>query len=114
MSEINDPFDDMTPADVAAMTQRLVFTDEPIDPPIVTGPQAEPVLVPRSVKLPRELDLASKRRADNLGMSRSEYIRALIERDIATAGVGQERPAWVRELLAVIAHHENDEHRQAS
>src|SRR5690348_11977374 len=105
---MTDPFHEMSPADVAAIAERLVFTDEPV-PPIVTGPNAEPVLVPRSVKLTYDLDQACKRRAGNLGLSQSAYIRSLIERDIATAGTGEQRPAWVRELLAVIAQHENDD-----
>jgi hypothetical protein len=111
---MTDPFLNMSPAEVAAMTERLEFTDEPIEPPIETGPTAEPVLIPRSVKLSRDLDQACKHRAANLGMSQSAYIRSLIERDIATAGTGVQRPAWVRELLAVIAQHENDEQRKAS
>ncbi|WP_067669128.1 hypothetical protein [Nocardia miyunensis] len=104
----------MSPVEVAAMAERLEFTDEPITPPIETGPAAEPVLIPRSVKLTRDLDQACKRRATNLGLSQSAYIRSLIERDVAEAGTGEQRPAWVRELLAVIAQHENDEHRKAS
>lgn len=111
---MTDPFLNMSPAEVAAMTQRLVFTNEPVAPPVETGPTIEPVLIPRSVKLTRDLDKACKSRAENLGMSQSAYIRSLIERDVATAGTGEQRPAWVRELLAVIAHHENDDHRQAS
>ncbi|MFJ9370288.1 hypothetical protein ACIRRA_38510 [Nocardia sp. NPDC101769] len=111
---MTDPFDTMSPAEVAAMTQRLVYTDEPIEPPVETGSGAEPVLIPRSVKLSRDLDKACKRRAENLGLSQSAYIRSLIERDIATAGTGEQRPAWVRELLAVIAQHENDEYPKAS
>ncbi|MRH88416.1 hypothetical protein GFY24_13340 [Nocardia sp. SYP-A9097] len=111
---MTDPFMDMSPAEIAAMTERLVFTDEPFEVPIETGPNAAPVMIPRSVKITRELDKACKNRAANLGMSQSEYIRSLIERDIATAGTGEPRPPWVRELLAVIAHHENDDHRKAS
>ncbi|MGW2662245.1 hypothetical protein ACWCW7_14875 [Nocardia tengchongensis] len=111
---MTDPFLNMSPAEVAAMTQRLVYTDEPIEPPIDTGPHTEPVLIPRSVKLTRELDLACKRRAENLGLSQSAYIRSLIERDVATAGTTDQRPAWVQEILAVIAHHENDDQRKAS
>ncbi|NNH69063.1 hypothetical protein HLB23_04110 [Nocardia uniformis] len=109
-----DPFETMSPDEVAAMTQRLVFTDEPVEPPIETGSDTGAVLIPRSVKMPLDLDKACKSRAANLGMSQSEYIRSLIERDIATAGTSEQRPAWVRELLAVIAHHENDDHRKAS
>lgn len=111
---MTDPFMNMSPAEVAAMTQRLVFTDDTVEPPIETGPGVEPVLIPRSVKLTRDLDQACKRRAKNLGMSQSGYIRSLIERDIATAGTSEQRPAWVSEILAVIAHHENDVHRKAS
>ncbi|WP_454199321.1 hypothetical protein [Nocardia sp. Marseille-Q1738] len=111
---MTDPFLNMSLAEVAAMTERLEFTDEPVTPPIETGPDTEPVLIPRSVKLTRDLDQACKRRAANLGMSQSAYIRSLIERDIATAGAGEQRPAWVRELLAVIAQHENDDNRKAS
>lgn len=111
---MTDPFLSMNPDEVAAMTERLEFTDEPVEPPIETGPAAEAVTFPRSVKLSRELDVACKRRAATLGMSQSAYIRSLIERDIAETGTGDQRPAWVRELLAVIAQHENDEHRKAS
>ncbi|MGY2037839.1 hypothetical protein ACW9HF_21385 [Nocardia gipuzkoensis] len=111
---MTDPFLNMSPAEVAAMTERLEFTEEPVTPPIETGPGTEPVLIPRSVKLTRDLDQACKRRAANLGMSQSAYIRSLIERDLADAGTGEQRPAWVREILAVIAQHENDEHRKAS
>lgn len=110
---MTDPFTHMSPAEVAAMTARLEFTDAPV-PPIETGPHAEPVLIPRSVKLTRDLDQACKRRAANLGLSQSAYIRSLIERDVAESGTGAQRPAWVRELLSVIAQHENDEHLQAS
>ncbi|MFE3001819.1 hypothetical protein ACFXG4_43430 [Nocardia sp. NPDC059246] len=83
----------MSPAEVAAMAQRLVYTDEPIEPPVVTGPDTEPIMVPRSVMLTHDLDNACKRRADHLGISQSAYIRSLIERDIATAGIGEQRPA---------------------
>jgi predicted DNA binding CopG/RHH family protein len=38
------------------------------------------------VKLTRDLDQACKRRAANLGMSQSAYIRSLIERHVAEAG----------------------------
>lgn len=110
----NDPFSNMSPDEVAAMTERLVFTDEPVEPPIETGPAVEPVLVPRSVKLPRDLDKACKQRAKDLGMSQSSYIRSLIERDIAEGSTREQRPAWVRDLLAVIAHHGQPEHRKAS
>ncbi|WP_040796704.1 hypothetical protein [Nocardia higoensis] len=111
---MNDPFVNMSPAEIAAMTERLEFTGEPVTPAVETGPGVEPVLIPRSVKLTRDLDQACKRRAAALGMSQSAYIRSLIERDIAEEGTGEQRPAWVRELLAVIAQHENDEHRRAS
>ncbi|MTE14536.1 hypothetical protein [Nocardia aurantiaca] len=114
---MTDPLDNMTPDDVAAMIDRLEFTDETVteaDFGIEVGPHAPPVFVPRSIKMPYELDQACKARADNLGMSQSAYIRSLIERDVAEGGTGEQRPAWVREILAVIAHHENDEHRRAS
>ncbi|MCU1641964.1 MAG: hypothetical protein JWN03_2239 [Nocardia sp.] len=110
---MTDPFMDMSPAEVTEMTQRLVFTDEAVET-TETGPDTAPVLIPRSVKMPRNLDRACKSRAANLGMSQSEYIRSLIEHDIATAGIAEQRPAWVKALLAVIAHHENDDHRKAS
>ncbi|GAB2556456.1 hypothetical protein [Nocardia heshunensis] len=114
---MTDPFDNMTADDVAAMVDRLEFTDETTteaDHGIVVGPDAEPVLVPRSIKMPYELDQACKRRAKQLGMNQSVYIRSLIERDLAEADTGEQRPAWVRELLAVIANHEHDEDRKAS
>ncbi|MGW4241213.1 hypothetical protein [Nocardia sp. NPDC004722] len=109
------PFDVMTPDEVDAMVDRLEFTGDPVteaDLGITVGPNAEPVLVPRSIKMPYDLDKACKQRAERLGLSQSAYIRSLIERDLAQAGTGEQRPAWVRELLAVIAHHEHD--RKAS
>ncbi|MET8428816.1 hypothetical protein [Nocardia sp. NPDC004860] len=114
---MTDPMDNMTPADVAAMIDRLEFTDAPVteaDLGIDVGATAKPVWVPRSVKMPYDLDAACKARAKQLGLEQSTYIRSLIERDIAAAGTGGERPAWVQEILAVIAHHEHDEHRKAS
>ena len=110
----DDPFTKMSPDEVAAMTERLAFTDEPVEPPIETGSDAEPVLVPTSLKLPPALRQATKKRAKNLKMSQSDYIRSLIVRDLAEAGTSDERPAWVRDLWAVIAQHENDENRKAS
>ncbi|MFE3222548.1 hypothetical protein [Nocardia sp. NPDC059228] len=107
----------MSPAEVAAIKERLEFTGETVtekDLGITVGPDAEPVFVPRSIKMPYDLDQACKARAAALGLSQSAYIRSLIEHDIATAGIGKQRPAWVRELLAVIAHHENDDNRRAS
>ncbi|WP_067825463.1 hypothetical protein [Nocardia inohanensis] len=114
---MTDPLDNMTPDEMAAMIDRLEFTVDSVseaDLGITVGPDAEPVYVPRSIKMPYELDKACKARATALGMSQSGYIRSLIERDIATAGTGTPRPAWVTELLAVIAHHENDDQRKAS
>ncbi|WP_109522594.1 MULTISPECIES: hypothetical protein [Nocardia] len=112
---MTDPFENMSPAEVAAMAKRLEFTDEPVDPPIRTGPDTDPVLIPRSVKMTYDLDKACKRRAAELGLSQSAYIRSLIERDVAEGKAGEQRPAWVRDLLGVIARREHeDEHRQAS
>ncbi|MBF6136362.1 hypothetical protein IU501_25580 [Nocardia otitidiscaviarum] len=114
---MTDPFHEMSPAEVAAIKDRLELTGETVTEKelgITIGPDAEPVFVPRSIKMPYDLDRACKARATALGMSQSAYIRSLIENDIATAGVGKQRPAWVRELLAVIAHHENDDSRKAS
>lgn len=109
---MTDPFVNMSPADVAAMTERLEFTDEPVDP-IETG--AELAEFPTSIKLPRDLKKACKARAESLGMQQSVYIRSLIERDVAEAGTSKQSPAWAREILAVVARHQNDdEHRQAS
>ncbi|WP_067721498.1 hypothetical protein [Nocardia yamanashiensis] len=112
---MTDPFETMSPDEVAAIKDRLVLTGETVTEEelgITIGPDVEPVLVPRSIKMPYELDLAAKKRAAALGMSASAYIRSLIENDIATAGIGEPRPPWVKELLAVIAHHEHD--RKAS
>ncbi|WP_405498905.1 hypothetical protein [Nocardia sp. NBC_00511] len=81
---------------------------------IEIGPHAGPVMVPRSIKMPYDLDQACKLRAAKLGVSQSLYIRSLIERDVAEAGTGEQRPAWVQEVLSVIARHEHDEDRKAS
>lgn len=111
---MNDPFWEMSPAEVAAMTKRLEFTNEPVEP-IETGPSTELAEFPTSIKLPRELKKACKARADSLNMQQSVYIRSLIERDIAESGTGKQSPEWAREILAVVARHQNDdEHRQAS
>ncbi|MFE3262073.1 hypothetical protein ACFXPS_42835 [Nocardia sp. NPDC059091] len=115
---MTDPMDNMSPDQVAAMIDRLEFVDDTVteaDLGIDVGPGAAPVFVPRSIKMPYELDMACKSRAELLGMSQSAYIRSLIERDIATAGTGEQRPEWVIEVLGVIARHEHDEqHRKAS
>lgn len=101
----DDPFTKMSPDEVAAMTERLAFTDEPVEPPIETGSDAEPVLFPTSVKLSRALQEASKQRAKDLGMSQSAWIRSLIERDLAEASTSEQRPEWARQLMAVIAEY---------
>ncbi|MFE6864420.1 hypothetical protein [Nocardia sp. NPDC057668] len=114
---MTDPFHDMSPDEVAAIKDRLELTGETVTEAelgITVGPGSEPVFVPRSIKMPYELDRACKSRALTLGLSQSAYIRSLIEADLATAGAGAQRPAWVRELLAVIAHHEHDDQCRAS
>lgn len=111
---MTDPFETMSPDEVASMIDRLEYSDAEVteaDLGITIGPDAEPVLVPRSIKMPYDLDKACKARAKTLGLSQSAYIRTLIENDIATAGTGTPRPAWVRELLAVVARHESDGRR---
>ncbi|MFI1919929.1 hypothetical protein [Nocardia sp. NPDC020380] len=114
---MTDPFENMSPAEVAAMAARLEYTGELVTEAelgIEVGPDTAPVMVPRSIKMPYDLDQACKRRAENLGLSQSVYIRSLIERDVAEAGTGEQRPAWVQEMLGIIARHEHDEDRKAS
>ena len=112
---ITDKFpEDATPDEVLEVTDRLVITDEPLELALQANQDSAADLLPRSVKMSAELDRACKKRALSLGLSQSAYIRRLIEQDIAAAGTGQTRPAWVLELLAVIAHHENDEFPRAS
>lgn len=106
--------DDLTPEQVHALTGRLEYNDDALDTPVSTAQDTGPDLVPRSIKLSSELDRRCKQRAFGLGLSQSAYIRQLIERDLAESDTGQPRPAWVRELLAVIAHHEHDDQRKAS
>jgi len=109
----NDPLSNMSPAEIAEMTERLEFTGEPVES-FRTGPDTTPIEFPTSIKLTHELNEACKRRAKSLGMRKSTYIRSLIERDIAEADMGEQAPEWVREIRAVLAKHANDEHRQAS
>lgn len=99
---------DATPDEVQEVTERLQFTDEPARLPVRVGQDTAPDLVPRSVKISTDLDRACKKRALSLGLSQSAYIRRLIERDLAAAGTGEARPAWVLELLGVIAHYEHE------
>jgi hypothetical protein len=48
-----DPFESMSPADIAEMTQRLEFTDEPVEP-VETGPGTGPINVSTTVKMTRD------------------------------------------------------------
>lgn len=113
MAEI-DPFENMSPADIAEMTKRLEFTDEPVAP-VETGPDTAPIEYSTTVKLTLDLKKEAKRRAKSLGMAQSTYIRWLIERDIAEASMGEQKPAWAREILATVNRLiADDEHRRAS
>ncbi|MGW4242179.1 hypothetical protein [Nocardia sp. NPDC004722] len=61
-------------------------TAQPIDPGdlgIKVGQDSAPELKPRSVKLSDELDRRATRQAVHLGLSKSAYIRRLIEQDLA-------------------------------
>ncbi|MFD7844212.1 hypothetical protein ACFV4K_14910 [Nocardia sp. NPDC059764] len=52
---MTDPFHDMSPDEVAKIKDRLVYSGETVneeDLGITIGPGAEPVFVPRSIKMP--------------------------------------------------------------
>ncbi|MVU83761.1 hypothetical protein GPX89_41815 [Nocardia sp. ET3-3] len=79
MSDIHDP---TTPEEVDDLLDRLVFTDEPVELPVVVGQDADTALKPRSVKMTDDMYRRAGNRAVNLGMSVSAYLRSLIERDL--------------------------------
>lgn len=93
-------FENMTPADIAALTQRLVLdTSRAEQLPVVHGVEARETLIPRSVKLPAGVDRACKARAAELGLSQSAYIRSLIEKDLSG---GQARPLTTADLPLIL------------
>ncbi|MEV6772981.1 hypothetical protein AB0N05_30530 [Nocardia sp. NPDC051030] len=67
---MSDTFDDMTPDEVAAMTERLEYTgEEATIEELGIDLDPETTLVPRSVKLPAPLDRACKARAKAAGLT---------------------------------------------
>ncbi|MFE3194246.1 hypothetical protein ACFXHA_34935 [Nocardia sp. NPDC059240] len=96
---MND-FENMTPDEVAALTQRLILdpaqAEEMIPDP---GADSGDTIVPRSIKLPASLDRRCKARATELGMNQSAYIRSLIEKDLAGP---QARPLTTADLPLIL------------
>ncbi|WP_433560402.1 hypothetical protein ACQP1O_22110 [Nocardia sp. CA-151230] len=94
-------FENMTPAEIAALTQRLIFhTDQAQELPAVHhGVDTGETLIPRSVKLPATVDRACKARAQELGLTQSAYIRSLIEKDLSGAPA---RPLTTADLPLIL------------
>ncbi|WP_040809100.1 hypothetical protein [Nocardia concava] len=78
-----------TPEEIEALTARLRPTDEPLNLGDEMAPEsaadAAPGMVARSVKLPDDLDMMCGMRAGELNLSKSAYIRRLIEQDLRLA-----------------------------
>ncbi len=77
----------MTPEQLRALTDRLVFTGEPVEFELAPDTDADlgPEMRPRPVAMSDDLDLRCQLRASDLRLSRSAYIRRLIEQDLRTA-----------------------------
>jgi hypothetical protein len=86
MTEPNFPD---TVEELRAFTARLQFTDEAIDLGAEVAPDTAadtaPGMRPRPVSMTDDLDLRSGLRAADLSLSRSAYVRRLIEQDLRTA-----------------------------
>ncbi|WP_194813744.1 hypothetical protein [Nocardia sp. XZ_19_385] len=88
--------------DMKAIMDRLTYRDdEAVAVPVVTGQDTGRDLVPRSVKLPNDLDSRCKARALRLGLSQSAYIRSLIERDLAQTE-HHDRPVMWSDLARIV------------
>lgn len=77
--------DPSTPEDVSSLLDSLEVTDGVVDLPVTVGQDVDPALKPRSVKLTDDVDRRATARAVRLGLSKSAYIRSLIERDLTQA-----------------------------
>ncbi|MCX0270019.1 hypothetical protein NLM24_04705 [Nocardia zapadnayensis] len=79
--------DSMTPEQIEAMVDRLVFIEGPCEVDLApdTDDDRRPGMWPRPVAMSDELELRSQLRASSLGLSRSAYIRWLVERDLNRA-----------------------------
>ena len=84
---MTDQFVPTSAEEMAALIARLEIRDDEPTPqlPIQAEQDSGPGLLPRSVKMSDDLDQRAKCRAVQLGMSKSAYIRSLIERDLAAA-----------------------------
>jgi predicted transcriptional regulator len=83
---------DVSPAEMAEIVGRLeVRPGAPVDVELAPdiAADAKPGLRPRSVKLSDELDARCQIRAGELGLSKSAYIRQLIEADLRAAYSGE-------------------------
>lgn len=92
-------FENLTPVQIAAMTQRLVLDPAQVEELVAPDADAGDTIVPRSVKLPASLDRRCKARATELGMNQSAYIRSLIEKDLAGP---QARPLTTADLPLIL------------
>lgn len=77
----------MDPDQLQAMIARLVFTGEPLANLLApdTAADREAGMWPRPVAMLDDLDLRCQVRASELGLSRSAYVRQLIEKDLKAA-----------------------------
>lgn len=103
MTEQNFPD---TVEEIEALTARLRFTEEPIDFGEQLAPETAadnaPGMRARSVKLPDDIDLRCGLRAGELGLSKSAYIRQLIERDLRAAYGAEPEMVPLDEVRAMI------------
>ncbi|WP_188829341.1 hypothetical protein [Nocardia camponoti] len=83
----------MTPEQLHALIDRLVFTDERLEVELASDTEAdcEPGMWARPIAMTDDLDLRSQLRARELQLSRSAYIRRLVEQDLKAA-YGREQP----------------------
>ncbi|MFB7719313.1 hypothetical protein [Nocardia sp. NPDC056100] len=77
------PLDPTTPNEVNDLLGRLNFTDLEVELSVELGQDADPALEPRTVQMSDDMDRRVAARAVRLGLSKSAYIRSLIERDLA-------------------------------
>ncbi|MFD7847432.1 hypothetical protein ACFV4K_31445 [Nocardia sp. NPDC059764] len=104
---MTDPeMNDISPEAMAEIMNRLeVRPGEPMDTELAADTEADnrTGLRPRSVKMSDDLDLRCGIRASELGLSKSAYVRRLIEADLHAAySMSQKwsrsrKPAWQRD-----------------
>ena len=97
---------EVSPEEMVEIVDRLeVRPGAPVDVELApdTDSDAKPGLVARSVKLSDELDVRCQIRAGELGLSKSAYIRQLIEADLRAAYSGEPEMVPLEEVRAMIS-----------